>query len=120
MISGVKIVDGSMVLPNDPIEAASNEVIRLREWGTDRVHMLPQPPLSDRVGDTPPDWVVGTAEGCAVHLIDPSVLPRHAQLGYDRHHWWIREFGSAAGLRADGAPREEFALVPGAEIRARR
>src|SRR4051794_20447623 len=98
-------------------EAISNEVIRLREWGTDRIHMLPQPSsVSDRFGDAPPDWVVGTDKGCAVRLIGPSVLPRHAQLAYHWHQWWIRDLGSGAGLREDGAPRAEFALVPGAEI----
>ena len=116
MISGVKTTDGSMVLPSDPSEVASNEVIQLREWGTDCVYMLPEPPLSDRLSDPPPEWVVGTAEGCVVRLIDPSVLPRHAQLDYYRHQWWIRALGNAAGLREDGTPRGEFALVPGAEI----
>ena len=56
-------------------EAISNEVIRLREWGTDWIHMLPpQPSVSDRFGDAPPDWVVGTAEGCAVRLFHPIRL----------------------------------------------
>jgi hypothetical protein len=97
--------------------AISNEVIRLREWGTDRAHMLPQPSsVPDRFGDAPPDGVVGSAKGCEVRLIDPRVSPRHAQLAYHRQQWWIRDLGSAAGLREDGAPRAEFALVPGAEI----
>jgi len=98
-------------------EALSDQVIRLREWGTDWVHMLPQPPLPDGVGGAPPDWLIGTADGCVVRLTDPNVLPRHAQLAY-RHQWWIRalELGGARGVRGDGVPRQELGLAPGTEI----
>jgi hypothetical protein len=41
-------------------EAISNEVIRLREWGTDWIHMLPPQP--------------SVSEGCAVRLFHPIRL----------------------------------------------
>jgi pSer/pThr/pTyr-binding forkhead associated (FHA) protein len=90
-----------------PARDTSNDVIHLRERGTDRIHRLPQPPH---------DWLVGTSEACALRLTDLRVSPEHALITHERQQWWIRDLGSAAGLRQDGTPCKDFALDPGVEI----
>ena len=42
MISAAKTL-GESTVPSWPI-IESDEVVRLREWGTNKIHMLPQPP----------------------------------------------------------------------------
>lgn len=88
--------------PND------DEVIRLREWGTDRVHVLPAPPVQG--------WYVGTSTTCALRLTDRGISLLHAELIHEQGQWRIRVLESAAGLRQDGEPRKEFALTPGVEV----
>jgi len=44
--------------------AIDDDVIRLREWGTDTIRVLPAPPTRE--------WTVGSAETCALRLDDPS------------------------------------------------
>ena len=87
--------------------AISNEVIRLRQWGTDRICALPGPPF--------PDCFVGRLEACALRLTDLRASPG-PRLTYMRQQWWIQDFGNECGLRQDGIPREVFALEPGVEI----
>jgi hypothetical protein len=84
------------------------DVVRLREWGTERIHVLPQLPVQD--------CFVGTSTQCALRLTDPHVSPTHAELIFERNRWRIRGLGSAPALRLDGIPREDFDLVAGAEI----
>src|ERR1041384_3318312 len=48
---------------------------------------------------------LGSADGCAVRLDDPHVLPVHAQLTRERERWLIRALGNGAGLWRDGARR---------------
>ena len=38
-------------------------VMRLREWGTDTIRVLPAPPIYE--------WTVGAADTCALRLEDP-------------------------------------------------
>ena len=56
-------------------EAADAAVIRLRQWGTDTIHVLPEPPFEP--------WLVGNSSDCAVRLMDRLVAPKHAQLRLD-------------------------------------
>ena len=90
-------------------ESTSNMVIRLREWGTDRICTLPGPPF--------PDCCVSMLEESSPWLTDlrGSLGPR---LTYRRQQWWIQDFRTESGLRQDGIPRDEFALDPGVEIGA--
>jgi hypothetical protein len=91
-----------------PKESLSDEVIHLREWGTNRIHLLPRAPF--------PACFVRTFEASALQLTDLPACPGHLRLIHDRRHWRIQDLGSGVGLRQDGAPREEFALDPGVEI----
>ena len=85
-----------------------DDVIRLRQWGTDRIHVLPAPP-----GD---EWLVGSAPACSLALTDPLVSRRHARLLHDGARWTLRDLGSKNGLRLDGAHVDWFALEPCVEI----
>ena len=88
--------------------AITDEVIRIRQWGTDRIHeLLPSP--SD-------GWLVGTAGVCTLRLVDRLVSREHAQLLHEQGKWSIRDLGSKNGLRYDGARFDGFILEPGVEI----
>lgn len=86
-----------------------DDVIRLREWGTDRVHPL----SADRMGD----GVVGSGEGCSLRLADPRVSRRHARLRRLQGRWAVFDLGSKNGVWLDGGrQRQPFVLEPGAEL----
>jgi FHA domain len=88
----------------------NDEVVRLREWGTDIIHRLPQAPW-DRA-------VIGTAESCSLQVVDPSGLTsrEHACLERGPSGWLVRDLASKNGTRADGARRSEVRLEPGIEL----
>jgi pSer/pThr/pTyr-binding forkhead associated (FHA) protein len=88
----------------------SDDVFRLRLWGTDSVRILPLPPVHE--------LTVGAAEACALRLDDPTgcVSQMHARLVRSHNKWLLRDIGSKNGLRVDGARRSEIVLEPGLEI----
>jgi hypothetical protein len=92
-----------------------DDVIRLRQWGTDRMHTL-QPPLATAAATRNHGWLLGTAEACSLRLVDRLVSREHARLQQDQGKWLIRDLGSKNGLRYDGARRDSFMLAPGVEI----
>lgn len=87
-----------------------DQVMRLREWGTDAIRVLPAPPVSG--------WMLGAGPDCAFRLDDPSgrVSRVHAALTHHDRRWLLRDLGSKNGMRIDGARRAEVALEPGVEI----
>src|SRR5262249_54060230 len=87
-----------------------DRVIRLREWGSDRVYGLP---------DTPTKLTLGSGHTCEVQLRDTStkISRRHAELIPFADGWKIKDLDSKNGLWRDGARRLEFALTPGVEIK---
>jgi FHA domain len=87
-----------------------DDVVRLREWGTEIIHRLPQPPWDSAV--------MGTAETCSLQLVDPSgyTSREHARLDRGPSGWTVRDLGSKNGTRADGARRTEVRLEPGIEL----
>lgn len=88
-----------------------DRVVRLREWGTDIICMLPPPPINE--------WTIGADDGCALRLEDPSgrVSRLHAQLVRGQAAWVLRDLGSKNGIRVDGARLSETTtLEPGIEI----
>lgn len=87
--------------------AIHDDVIRLRHWGTDRIH--PLPPV---IGE----WAAGVDPACAIALDDPWVSRRHAELARADGKWILRDLGSKNGLRFDGARRSWCALEPCLEI----
>lgn len=88
----------------------ADEVIQLREWGTDRVHPLPPEPYGE--------WLVGASPSSAIHLVDsPRLVSReHALLFRGYGGWVLRDAGSKNGLWIDNARRSVVALSPGLEI----
>jgi hypothetical protein len=88
-------------------ESVSSGIFQLREWGTEWCHALPSQALR---------CPLGSADGCAVRLDDPDVLPIHAQLTRERQRWLIRALGDEAELWCDGARSDAFSLEPGVEI----
>jgi hypothetical protein len=88
----------------------TDDVIQLREWGTDHAYTLP----TDAAGE----WTVGAAEGCDVQLSDISryTSRRHARLSRDGSTWTLTDIGSKNGLWIDNDRRVSCALEPGLEI----
>ena len=88
----------------------SDDVVRLREWGSDRIHALPS--------STHGEVLIGSSDACALRLVDPSgqTSRRHARLAREQGRWTLRDLGSTNGTRVDGARRDAFELVPGIEI----
>lgn len=84
-------------------------VIRLREWGSERVYGLPDPPA---------EWTLGSAPACELQLRDGSaqVSRQHARLVPVAGGWKLRDLGSKNGLWRDGARQLEVTLAPGVEI----
>ena len=85
-----------------------DDVLRLREWGTEAIHKLPEQPAGP--------LLVGTSSDCSVRLRERGAASVIAQLIFDGAHWWIRGRDAPDGLRQDGVPRERFMLTPGVEI----
>lgn len=87
-----------------------DDVIQLREWGSRRVHLLPEACTDARA--------VGAAATCAIRLDDPSgcVSRLHAHLVRIQSKWLLRDAASKNGMRLDGARRSEIMLEPGIEI----
>ncbi|MGH9885698.1 MAG: FHA domain-containing protein, partial [bacterium] len=97
-----------LVAERDAIPDGDDAVIRLRVWGSDVIHMLPEPPVGR--------WLIGTASSCATRLVDRFIAPEHARLTFDGEQWWIRDCGTPCGLRQDGVLRRRFVLTPGLEV----
>jgi len=96
--------------------AINDSVMRLREWGTDAIRMLPEAPTNEWAPLN--EWTIGAAEICAFQLHDPTrrVSRMHARLVRDKAQWLLRNLGSKNGIRLDGAHQLEIVLEPGAEI----
>ena len=88
--------------------SAFDQVLHLRERGTERRHLLPSAPTTQ--------CSVGTAKTCTVRLADASVAPTHAHLRRDSRRWSIRALDRGHGLLQDGARCDGFTLEPGVEI----
>jgi hypothetical protein len=88
----------------------TDDVIRLRQWATERSHLLPTAP-----GD---EWIIGSGESCWMRLDDDRgrVSRKHARLLRRDGKWVVRDAGSKNGIVVDGARREEIVLEPGVEL----
>ena len=90
--------------------AIHDEVVRLREWGTDRAFPL--------VADARGPLTIGTGERCGLVVRDPArrASREHAHLERMHGRWCVVDRSSKNGLYIDGARREKAALVPGTEL----
>jgi predicted component of type VI protein secretion system len=87
-----------------------DDVVRLREWGTEIIHRLPQAPWDSAV--------IGTAESCSLQVVDPTGFTsrEHARLDRGPTGWLVRDLASKNGTRVDGSRRDEVRLEPGIEL----
>src|SRR3569833_3289850 len=90
--------------------AIDDDVVRLREWATETVRPLPQPPVDE--------CTVGAAETCTIRIDDRSgrVSRLHARLVRAQGKWLLHDEDSKNGIWLDGSRRREITLEPGAEI----
>jgi hypothetical protein len=98
---------------NDPTAVGwsiDDAIVRLREWGGDRVYMLP----------SAGEGLIGTAEGSQIRLEDRTarVSRKHARVWREHERWTIEDAGSRNGLRIDGVRvgRGALPIEPGVEI----
>lgn len=89
--------------------ALDNDLVRLREWGTDRTHQLPK---------DPGDWTIGSSASCWLRLQDERgfVSRCHARLSHGITGWLIQDEGSKNGLWRDGERQPVFSLAPGVVV----
>jgi len=90
--------------------ALEDEVVRLREWGTDKVYLLPR--------HSTMRCTIGASVGCSIHLVDPRrrISRIHAELICERGQWLLRDLQSKNGLWLNGMRTLEVWLTPGDEI----
>jgi hypothetical protein len=88
--------------------SGSDEVIRLREWGSERIHALPR-----TAADA---WLVSADETGALELTDQPAPDKQALLTCAAGQWSICDLGTRHGLRQDGVRRDQFVLEPGVEL----
>lgn len=108
-----------MVDPDRALEAAAelhqataewqivDDVIRLREWGTDTVHRLPTPSIRGVLVDTAKPLLRTRKDR---GLPDPVRLERRES------GWFVRDPARNEGFRIDGARRFDVRLEPGLEL----
>jgi hypothetical protein len=85
-----------------------DELVRLREWGTERCYPLP----------ADGEVTIGSSSTCSLPLHDPSgrMSRQHAQLVREGDRWVARDLDSKNGLRLDGVRRPKVPLEPGSEL----
>jgi hypothetical protein len=85
----------------------SDDIVRLRKWGTSEIYNLP-------VAAT--DCLIGSSSQCAVRLEDSRVSAQHARLLRDRERWNLLDLSSKNGVRVDGVRQYTARLEPCMEL----
>lgn len=93
-----------------PTWAIDDEVIRLRQWGKDRVFPL--------YPDVREPYTLGSGTDCTIRIVDPQrrISHEHAHLERVMGRWTIVDHVSKNGLTCDGVRLDKFTLSPGMEI----
>jgi hypothetical protein len=88
---------------SEPIE----EIVHVREWGTDFAYALRGEQLT-----------LGTEATCDIRVRDPYGFTSrlHAHLARDGDAWWLRDAGSKNGVWLDGVRKQETRLAAGMEL----
>lgn len=86
-----------------------DDVVQLREWGTDRVFGVPP---------TTGSYLIGTDEECQIRIEDRThcTSRKHAMIRREYLGWTIEDTGSRNGLWLNGARYDSFIVEPGDEI----
>jgi hypothetical protein len=63
------------------------------------------------------DFKIGRDEGCEIHLDDPMISRRHAEVSHSDGLWWIADLGSRNGTLVDGQRVTRIPLPPSCEVR---
>jgi hypothetical protein len=103
--------------PRISLPSFGNDVIRLRQWGSDHVYPLPSPSeVGMKMSGT---WSVGASEECNLQIHDPTrrTSRRHATLMREHAQWSLVDVGSKNGLHVDGVRQTTALLGAGQEIR---
>ncbi len=105
----------------DPVAkdtAPSDELIRVRRWGSDWLKLLPRPGESEQGVRRTIELTIGTASGCDIRVSDPDQLvsSTHARLVFDGGDWKIFDNNSKNGLWIHGQRCESAAVRAGTEI----
>jgi FHA domain-containing protein len=89
--------------------AIDDDVVRLREWGSEVAYELPRD--QDEV-------TIGSSETCMLRLTDPTgcLSRQHARLTREASRWIAHDLDSKNGLRLDGVRRPKVQLEPGSEL----
>jgi hypothetical protein len=87
-------------------------IVRLRLWGTEYAHPLPEPPTPQL------PLKLGSAPSCEVQLHDKAgrLSREHAMLVPEPTGWEIRDLGSKNGLWVEGAATTRSTLQAGVKI----
>jgi predicted component of type VI protein secretion system len=87
-------------------------IVRLRLWGTEYLHPLPEPLAS------PGPLTLGSAASCEVRLHDREgrLSREHAVLRAEATGWEIRDLDSKNGLFVAGARTDRAMLQPGVKV----
>jgi hypothetical protein len=94
--------------------AIDDELVRLREWGTDRSYLLPTAPGTEVTAEV----TIGSSDACTLVLRDSTgrLSRQHARLAREGTRWIARDLDSKNGMRLDGARRPKVLLEPGSEL----
>jgi FHA domain len=102
-----------------PSWVTDDDVVQLREWGTDITYALPVAPRPSAGSPVEGSvhWFIGTSESCFVRLHDPArrISRRHAMISRDSNGWNVMRL-SHNSLRVDGVQQNSTALAAGVEI----
>jgi hypothetical protein len=63
------------------------------------------------------DFRLGRDESCEVHLDDPMISRRHAEVVHAEGHWWLQDLGSRNGTMLNGKRVNRVPLPSHSEIK---
>lgn len=88
----------------------NDQVLHLREWGTQRQHELPSPEARSSL-------VLGAGPSCYIRVDDAAISGKHLRLEHTGASWVATDLESTNGTHVDGVRTQIFELTPGCEIR---
>ena len=62
-------------------------------------------------------FMIGRDDACEIHLDDPMISRRHAEVSYHEGLWWIADLGSRNGTTVGGQRVTRVPLPPHSEVR---